>query len=52
MIVLIFRRRKIIDGEHNTNSEVAGAVQKLKLWTTGNKVIIHNDINPEGARLP
>jgi len=40
----------IIDGEHNTNSESCWCGPKVETMDNGNKVIIHNDITPEGAR--
>ena len=40
----------IIDREHNTNSESCWCSPKIETMDNGNKVIIHNDITPEGAR--
>ena len=40
----------IIDGEHNTSSESCWCGPKVETMDNGNKVIIHNDITPEGAR--
>ena len=40
----------IVDGEHNTNSECCWCGPEIEIMDNGNKVIIHNDITPEGAR--
>jgi DNA-binding XRE family transcriptional regulator len=41
----------IIDGEHNTHSPDCWCNPKIETIENGNKVIIHNDITPEDARM-
>ncbi len=41
----------IIDGEHNTHSLDCWCNPKIETLDNGNKVIIHNDITPEDARM-
>jgi len=41
----------IIDGEHNTHSPDYWCNPKIETLDNGNKVIIHNDITPEDARM-
>jgi DNA-binding XRE family transcriptional regulator len=41
----------IIDGEHNTMSPDCWCNPKIEIEDNGNKVIIHNDVTPEQARV-
>ena len=41
----------IIDGEHNTMSPDCWCNPKIEVMENGNKVIQHNDVTPEQARV-
>lgn len=40
-----------IDSEHYTGSDCCWCNPKVKVLDNGNKIIIHNDISPEEARM-